>query len=516
MTARWQRETIVLNVLSPLFIASHNELKRLLINISLHTFVHIAYFNLSMSFKTCILTFIMPAPITTTALKPAKMVERSFSQPQPKKTRIARRRGRAKNGLESDEEIEREVRTDSETDDDQSSTDSESESDTTQSPPPMEIDSLINGIASKSPANGDSGIFVDSTDWADMVAEENAHGASDLPVIDFADLDRHHVEHPLPPPARARKPHKIHKRPAPARALSAPPSAPPAPSSEHEDTGRVSPIDEPVASTSQESPGSAFPSRVRGQSARQAYQQRLETDPSYVPTVGEFWGHDDRLLDKDLRSLSGWWRGRWQTRGRGRGTFGMRGRGRGFYPVPSVQAPSQEDGGEGHDDGSTGAVIEVPPIEQAWTHDGFEEMKRRDERHRSIPQQPQAPFAPLRGFGYRGRGGFVGGRGRGGFGRGGFLASPTGPRQGLPNFAMSGRPWFAMKPERMWTKQHEAFLYFDPALKPRAGQGPGFRVRLPGGKGQIVRLSPQSFAPPSLPLVAEPRLLRMTERSFSW
>jgi hypothetical protein len=26
--------------------------------------------------------------------------------------------------------------------------------------------------------------------------------------------------------------------------------------------------------------------------------------------VGEFWGHDDRLLDKDLRSLSGWWRGR--------------------------------------------------------------------------------------------------------------------------------------------------------------------------------------------------------------
>ncbi|OBZ80029.1 hypothetical protein A0H81_01418 [Grifola frondosa] len=40
---------------------------------------------------------------------------------------------------------------------------------------------------------------------------------------------------------------------------------------------------------------------------------------------------------------------------------------------------------------------------------------------------------------------------------------------------MSGRPWFAMKPERMWTKQHEAFLYFDPALKPRAGQGPGFQ-----------------------------------------
>src|SRR5260370_33404398 len=66
----------------------------------------------------------------------------------------------------------------------------------------------------------------------------------------------------------------------------------------------------------------------RGRTARQAYQERLESDPSYVPTVGEFWGHDDRLLDKDLRSLSGWWRGRWQGGVRGRG-FGIRGRGRG-------------------------------------------------------------------------------------------------------------------------------------------------------------------------------------------
>ncbi|KAJ7930582.1 hypothetical protein B0H13DRAFT_2532907 [Mycena leptocephala] len=44
-----------------------------------------------------------------------------------------------------------------------------------------------------------------------------------------------------------------------------------------------------------------------------------------------------------------------------------------------------------------------------------------------------------------------------------------------------------MKPERLWTKQHDAFLYFDPALKPRSGQPPGVCVRLPGGTPTIVR-----------------------------
>jgi hypothetical protein len=44
-----------------------------------------------------------------------------------------------------------------------------------------------------------------------------------------------------------------------------------------------------------------------------------------------------------------------------------------------------------------------------------------------------------------------------------------------------------MKPERMWTKQHDGFLHFDPALKPRAGQGQGIQVKLPGATGQVVR-----------------------------
>ncbi|OBZ76888.1 hypothetical protein A0H81_03632 [Grifola frondosa] len=72
----------------------------------------------------------------------------------------------------------------------------------------------------------------------------------------------------------------------------------------------------------------------------------------------------------------------------------------------------------------------ISPIEQAQTHDRVVKMKRRDERRRSVPQQPQshAPFTPLRGFGYRGRGGYVGGRGRSGLGRAGFLSSSTGLR----------------------------------------------------------------------------------------
>ncbi|KAN0063986.1 hypothetical protein ACQY0O_003592 [Thecaphora frezii] len=53
-----------------------------------------------------------------------------------------------------------------------------------------------------------------------------------------------------------------------------------------------------------------------------AYRERLQKDPSFTPRVGQFWGHDERLLDQDLRGLSGWWRGR-----SGGGGGGGRGRG---------------------------------------------------------------------------------------------------------------------------------------------------------------------------------------------
>ncbi|KAE9409825.1 hypothetical protein BT96DRAFT_458612 [Gymnopus androsaceus JB14] len=178
------------------------------------------------------------------------------------------------------------------------------------------------------------------------------------------------------------------------------------------------------------------PRRPPGQTARQAYQQKLEADPSYVPTVGEFWGHDDRLLDKDLRSLSGWWRGRWQG--------GFRGRGRG-RPFPREQHVQPET-----------------PVNREWTHDGFEEMKQNEDGRRPI-------------------------RGRGTF-------SPS---------VKAGRVWFSKKPEHMWTKQAESYLYSDPSSRPRQGNPASVRVKLPSQKTAAVRVpiqdstSKSSDQPPS-------------------
>ncbi|KAF7355659.1 Btz domain-containing protein [Mycena sanguinolenta] len=196
--------------------------------------------------------------------------------------------------------------------------------------------------------------------------------------------------------------------------------------------------DQPVASSSRHSPAPPDFRSPRSQSARQAYQHRLESDPSFVPVVGEFWGHDDRLLDKDLRSLSGWWRGRWQGRGRPRGSFPPRSRGRGGFFGPGRSSATVPDA----------EPVAESPIDRAWTHDGYEEMQRRREETRARPPIPRG-----------------------------------------------GRIWFTMKPEHMWTKQHDAFLYFDPALKPRPGQPAGVRVRLPGGGATIVRAIPRPNRP---------------------
>ncbi|EMD40438.1 hypothetical protein CERSUDRAFT_80109 [Gelatoporia subvermispora B] len=436
----------------------------------------------------------MPAPITIPSAKSEKSSEITDSRPQSKKTRVVRRRGRARNGVDSDEEFVREADSDTETDDDDaSSIDSESETDTTQSPPSLDVHDRANldGIAVKPAAiAGDSGPFVAPSNWAEMVANENANDAEDLPVIDFADLDHHALSQPAPPPhpPRARKPKKQPTN----RPISTTPVAPAAPASQSDDQEHVTETESIKASTSVYSPREPSFSRPKGQSARQAYQQRLETDPSFVPKVGEFWGHDDRLLDKDLRSLSGWWRGRWQSRGRSRGAFAMRGRGgRGFAPGrPGAHGQDSEDGDHG-------AAADVPPIDKPWGHDGFEELKRREEQRRAQREQerqqqqtpPHGSFQ--RGFGFRGRGTFVP-RGRG-FGRGG-TPPPTGFRP-APPFAPTNRPWYAMKPERVWTKQHDAFLYFDVALKPRPGMGQGYRVKLPGKEEEVVRTQPHSHVP---------------------
>jgi hypothetical protein len=63
------------------------------------------------------------------------------------------------------------------------------------------------------------------------------------------------------------------------------------------------------------------------------------------------------------------------------------------------------------------------------------------------------------------------------------ITNGTWARSALP----SGRVWFAMKPDRVWTKQHDGFLHFDPALKARPGHGQGLKVKIPGNQSQVVR-----------------------------
>src|SRR5258708_22270253 len=88
-----------------------------------------------------------------------------------------------------------------------------------------------------------------------------------------------------------------------------------------------------------------------------------------------FWGHDERLIDKDLRSMSGWWRGRWQ--GRGRGIFGSRGRGRGRGGIPGPREGNGEASAVVNGDGDGQAdPAPIPPVEQSWRHDGFEDLDK--------------------------------------------------------------------------------------------------------------------------------------------
>lgn len=459
----------------------------------------------------------------------------------PRKTRTVRRRGKGRNDFGSDEEFVREAGTDSESDDDDhSSVDSSTDSDTE----PVTEDVLsathsriltpnttqssadvpsLNDSASKL-TNGADGrrapFFGDTGNWSEMVAEENANGPAELPVVEFADFTASSVDQRSKPTPH-RKPAKPSKRPPVKRAVSAPtadrPSVHPAPVSEQpEDPHPEASSDQPVASTSRQSSRNSF-RRPPGQSARQAYQQRLETDPSYVPTVGEFWGHDDRLLDKDLRSLSGWWRGRWQSRGRGRGSFDrgfIRGRGGGASfagPGPALRDTQSEDDLAPQEKPST----EPPRVDQPWTHDGFEEMKKRDEKRREVAQQ-QPTARPARGFApLRGRGGFIAGRGRGGAARGGGVALQS--SRSTPTTAaasVSGKIWYAMKPEYPWTKHLETSLFHDSGPKTRHGSSPSYRVKFPNAEAQIVRGSVQPTERPKPLSLSEPQGSEDGEKNF--
>ncbi|KAI0046649.1 hypothetical protein FA95DRAFT_1559874 [Auriscalpium vulgare] len=434
---------------------------------------------------------------TATATRPFKSSSAAARDPPPHKTRIVRRRGRGKDGIYSDDEIEREARSDSESDDSSldSASDSETEPASEDVPSNGHPDVIIPTTADTPQPDGVQIAKVSQTTlWSEMVADEAANGTADLPVVDFADLGAETAALTRTKPARPRKAPKAAKKPPLARAASAPsPITAPSTSATPSEPPVAEPAPSPEPSTSQQP---SEPPRRPGHTARQAYQDRLESDPSYVPTVGEFWSHDERLLDKDLRSLSGWWRGRWQGGPRGRG-FGVRGRGRGgFFPPRNGPPPENEPA-------APPPVEEVPPVERAWTHDGFEEMKKRDERRAASMEAQRGVRGGFRGA----RGGFVAGRGRG-FARGGFSPGPGfSPRSGPPADSSSPTPriWYAVKPERVWTKHHELFLYSDPALKPKPGQGPGYRVKLPGGKKDtVIRTAPRPW-PPAPPRSPSPK-----------
>lgn len=417
--------------------------------------------------------------------------------PTSKKTRLVRRRGRGKNGFESDEDIQREVGTDTESDDDDhSSVASSVDSDTP--PASSNGDVSSNGhshVLTPNTTQSSTGVksvpdpgphsstkstkqdtaFFNNATWSEMVTEEGLDGPSELPVVDFEDfnasaLDQRSTHTP---------PHKGGKRPVVKRAVSAPNVDRPATSQPC-----------PPAQTDPDEEGSSLQaSRVRrpGQSARLTYQERLKADPSFVPMVGEFWGHDDRLLDKNLRSMSGWWRARRQGRGRGRGmNLGvMRGRPEGVLVARSD--PNQRGSAEGDSDPqeAQNTLPEVPRIDQPWVHDGYEEMRKRDERRRMGHQQQvtrsSGSFTP------RGRGAYGSARGRGA------AFTPLSSRSTfVPPASTPNRTWYAMKPECAWTKQHDAFLYFDATLRPRHGVGPGYRVKLPNTETKVVRGSVRS------------------------
>lgn len=273
--------------------------------------------------------------------------------------------------------------------------------------------------------------------WSDMVALADGE---DLPVLDFADM----------------------RAPSPAA------------------------DDEPVSaahakgarSETKRGAGSAS-HRPIGVSARQAYLQRLEADPSYTPRVGEFWSHDERLLDKDLRSLSGWWRGRWRG-GRGGRGFGAGWAGR----RPGGRFSGREQWGIASESND--------PTDQDWRHDGYEEIEQTKEAQAARQPTEQSP----------GRGGFWSARGRGRSGgvRGGFQhAEPlkssnetSSPRQHTtqipPRPSPTPRLWY--RPEYAWTRHAATYLFSEGSPKPRFGGG-RLRVKLPGQmRYTFVRLPP--------------------------
>ncbi|KAI8057185.1 hypothetical protein BDF22DRAFT_669962 [Syncephalis plumigaleata] len=113
----------------------------------------------------------------------------------------------------------------------------------------------------------------------------------------------------------------------------------------------------PIHSTKRRGTGKPVPNRFRSnenafeerQKVRNEYRRQLAEDPSFVPHIGTFWGHDDRFMPDGLRNRPRGGRG--QFRGSpSRGFYGGRGasRGRG-YTAAHASATRTESHPNDHD-----------------------------------------------------------------------------------------------------------------------------------------------------------------------
>ena len=425
----------------------------------------------------------MPSSVTpSSSIVNVKSIDTRTSVTKTK--RLVRRRGRGRDDM-SDEEFEREALTDSSDSQLTSGSDSDSED---EEPPdglpanggarpggePQYVLSSAPSPVPKSVVNVHKPVIPASTNWSDIVAADET-GANNFPVVDFNDLgklaaDTNVATRDAPStstltPAQLKAAKQKAKRKAKKeklKALSSAAAAVPGPSSaESPHVNKVEPL--PSSPVTEPEPGSIpnqHTPRLPKPNPRQAYLERLTNDPSYVPRVGAFWGHDDRLMDKELRSMSPWWRGRGRG-GRGRGgvytptgrDYGFRGRG----SFASGRARGRGFGPEPHQNSGSDAS----PLPGSSVHSREPSTSRAPREDvddaRTLSSSPRGHWSEARGRGSaRGRGFVRGGRAgtpakvspraRGSFS----TPRPAEDDSKLPSAKPAPRP--GKKTERAWTK----------------------------------------------------------------
>ncbi|KAG8924027.1 hypothetical protein FRC02_010686 [Tulasnella sp. 418] len=310
---------------------------------------------------------------------------------EQKKTRVVNnRRARARGPQEEDDEdvLERAALSDTDSEISETDTDTAAESDSEveeqPSQPSKDHKASNPALSQPPPEAGPSVPSAAAPPKEQHASPENLrdqdkaedNGDEQVPVIDFADISKLAVEPAavdatkpnskrVKPPKKVKKSSRKKKPAAGASKQETTTSSTSAAASKPDPDAPESETQSPeaAASTSDKgvdsTPSTSKPAPPR-ETVRQAYLKKLNEDPSFVPTVGQFWGHDDRLMSKEMRGMSDWWRGRWISRGRG-GGFRGRGRGRGGF-------------------GFGGPVVaQNDPLEKTWGHDGYEELLRQED-----------------------------------------------------------------------------------------------------------------------------------------